>query len=59
MTLEWLSKLWRHFYDHHDSHNMFIVQATSVNVKKTFYTPLTARLNKLDCLSMGRLRRLA
>jgi len=30
MLLEWHLKSWRHFYHHHDDHNMFMVQATGV-----------------------------
>jgi hypothetical protein len=33
--------------------NMFIIQATSVNVTKLFSSSLKSRIKKLECLSPG------
>ncbi len=32
ITLEFRSRLWHRFYNHHGNHNMFIVQVTGNNV---------------------------
>jgi hypothetical protein len=54
MTLKCCSKFWHHFYDIHDDHDMFIVEATGCLSKKMFFSFSTKkRPNKLEPLSLS------